>query len=72
MSRRCGSSKHTPTPLNGKVTRPTGDPKKKERKECLVVGDRNKSSTKAIAIPPARGVGRASVYGRAPVGTDVC
>ena len=37
MSRRCGSLNPTPTPLNGKITKPTRDAKKKEKKEGLDV-----------------------------------
>ena len=51
MSRRCGSSKPTPTSLNGKK-------KTKTKKRRPGRKGRNKSSAKTIAIPPARGVGR--------------
>ena len=66
MSRRYRSSQPTPTPMNGKVTKSARYVKtKKERTEGLAVRDRNTSSTKAIAIPPAKGVGREGVYGKA-------
>ena len=43
----------------GKVRR------KVEKKENLALRNWNKSSAKAIAMPPATGVGRESVYGEA-------
>ena len=46
MSRRCDSSKPTPTPLNGKATKPAKYVKKKKRKEDVALRGRKKSSTK--------------------------
>ena len=37
----------------------------RQKKEGVDVKDRNESSTKAIAVPPARGMGRGRGYGRA-------
>ena len=59
MSRRCGSSKPAPTPLNGEARKRTRYAKKRERKEAL--RGRKKSSTKAIAMPTATG-GRAREF----------
>ena len=68
MSRICGSSRPTPTPLNDKVTKPPRYAQKEKKKRKAYVRSRkcrSKSSMRAIVIPPARGVGRESVYGKA-------
>ena len=45
------------------------EPRTKRKKGKSSYKDNNKSSTKAIAIPPARRVGRESVYGKRNIST---
>ena len=63
MSRRCVSSKPTPTPQNGKAAKPAKYVKK--LKEDPALRGRNKSSTKAIAMLPATGGEARKMHGKA-------
>ena len=63
MSPRCGSSKPTPTPLNGETTKPTRNSKKKRNERRPICKGQKKTSKKTTAGSP--GAARECVDGKA-------